>query len=209
MENIDTQTKILKTIKMTIGLLIMSLGTVILFDIGSGSAPAPTIIEGVAIFFNMNYGIAAFSINMVFLLLLIFLDKNLIGLGTIIATLFLGYFIDLGTYVLAPLKIAQMGLYMQVVMMIIGSILNGIGLGYYVGQFYGTGAMDAISLVINERTNIEFKYCRWIMDTIIMIIGVLLGASWGIGTVVSILLTGPIMQFVIDKIKENELPEKI
>lgn len=208
MTNINTKTKISKTIKMIIGLLIMSLGTAVLFALGLGSAPASMIIEGVAVFFSMNYGIAAFSINMVFLILLVFLDRKLIGVGTILATLFLGYFIDLSAYILTPLEIGQMTLPIKSLMLIIGAILTGIGSGYYVGQFYGTGAMDAMSVVINERTNIEFKYCRWTTDTIIMIIAVSLGASWGLGTLVSILLTGPIMQLIINRIKENELPDE-
>lgn len=86
-------------------------------------------------------------------------------------------------------------------MMLVGCTLTAVGLGYYVGQFFGTGATDGMSVIINERTNIEFKYCRWGMDFIIMIIGLLMGAAWGIGTVASIILTGPIMQFVIDWVK--------
>lgn len=202
MDNINS--KIIKTIKIIIGLLIAGIGTAFLFKLGWGSAPAATITEGVAIFFNTSYGLAGISINIIFLILLIILDKSLIGMGTLLATFFFGYFIDIGVYILTPLKIVEMGITMQVLMMLIGCILTAIGLGYYVGQFFGTGAIDGMSVVINQRTNIPFKYCRWTMDIIMMLVGVFMGAAWGIGTIASVVFTGPIMQFVINKVKEKD-----
>lgn len=204
----NRSTKILKTIKIIIGLLISGIGTAFLFDLGWGSAPAATITEGIAIFFKINYGPAGVIVNVIFLILLIILDRKLIGVGTILATFFFGYFIDVGVYILAPLKIVEMGMAMQVLMMLIGCILTAAGLGYYVGQFFGTGAMDGMSVIINRRTGIQFKYCRWTMDCAIMMIGVLLGAAWGVGTVASIVLTGPIMQFVINRVKDKEPSQK-
>ena len=74
----------------------------------------------------------------------------------------------------------------------------------YVGQFYGTGAIDGMSVIINEKTNIQFRYCRWAMDVVLMVLGVAMGAAWGVGTVVSIVVTGPIMQVIIHRVQLEE-----
>lgn len=193
-----------KTIKIIIGLLISGIGTAFLYDLSWGSAPAATITEGVSVFFSFNYGISGIIVNILFLILLIFLDRSLIGVGTVLATFCFGYFIDAGVWLLAPLQIGEMGIVLKVVMMLIGCVLTAVGLGYYIAQNFGSGAMDGMSLIIHSRFGIDFKYCRWGMDTILMVIGLLLGASWGVGTVASIVLTGPIMQFVITHVQKKE-----
>lgn len=193
-----------KTIKVLIGLLITGIGTAFLFLLGWGSNPAATMIEGTSVFFSLSYGIAGIAINIAFLILLFILDKKMIGVGTVLTTFFFGYFIDFGVWILGPLNIPEMGMVFKIVMLLIGCVLTAIGLGYYVGQFFGAGAMDAMSVILHEKCNIKFSYCRWGIDILMMVVGVLMGASWGMGTIGSIILTAPIMEFVIRKINEKE-----
>lgn len=56
-------TKILKTLKIVAGLLIAGIGTAFLYDLGWGSSPAATITEGIAIFFNMSYGLEEYLLT--------------------------------------------------------------------------------------------------------------------------------------------------
>lgn len=193
--------KIIKTIKILMGLFISGLGTAFLFELGWGSAPTSTIIEGVSKYFNMSFSLSSFSVNLTFLILLFIFDKSLIGVGTILAVLFLGLFMDLGTFILQPLQIAEMSLALKFLMLLIGCILNPVGLAYYMGQFYGTGAIDSMAVIVHKKLGIEFKYSRWGTDFAFMLIGIILGASWGIGTLTVFILSGPIMQFVFGRIK--------
>lgn len=199
----DTKIKLIKSIKILIGLFISGLGTAFLYEVGWGSAPTSTIVEGVSSYFNISFGLSSFSVNVLFLILLFIFDRSLIGIGTVLAVLFLGFFIDLGAFILLPLKIAEMNTILKLIMLLIGCVLTPIGLGYYLGQFYGTGAIDSMALIIHNKTAIGFKYCRWGTDFILMAIGILLGAAWGIGTLASFILTGPIMQFTIERINPD------
>ena len=199
---IDLKDKLISTIRIAIGLLITGIGIGFMFNAGQGSTPSATIVEGISVFFKLNYGISGIIANILFLILLFFLDRSLINVGTVLATFCLGYFIDFGVFILSPLNIANMSFIIKTIMMIIGCIMTAIGLGYYIGVDFGTGAMDGMSLVLHRKTNIPFTYCRWGMDALLMVIGVVLGASWGIGTIFSILLTGPIISFVIKKMKK-------
>lgn len=198
-----TKIKLIKSIKILIGLFIAGLGTAFFFEIGWGSAPTSTIVEGVSIYFNISFGLSSFSINVIFLILLLILDKSLIGVGTVLAVFFLGFFIDLGAFILQALQIAHMSIYLKLIMLLIGCVLTSVGLGYYIGQFFGTGAIDSMAVIIHKKSAIEFKYCRWGTDFILMVAGILLGAAWGIGTLAAFLLTGPIMQFTIRRVNQN------
>lgn len=208
-ECMDWNRIITKTFKVLLGLFITGLGTAFLYELGWGSNPSATMIEGTSIFFNLSYGLAGIVINAAFLILLFILDRKLIGVGTVLTTFFFGYFIDIGVFLLSPLHIPEMGMVLKVLMLIIGCLLTAIGLGYYVGQFFGAGAMDAMSVILHQRCNIKFSFCRWGLDIIMMVLGVLMGASWGLGTIGTILVTAPIMEFIIDRIKKKEQKESL
>ncbi len=199
---ISIKDKIINTFKIALGLLIAGIGIGFMFNAGQGSTPAATIVEGISVFFKLNYGISGIIANILFLVLLLFLDRSLIHVGTVLATFCSGYFIDFGVFILAPLNIINMSFILKVFMIVIGCVITSIGLGYYIGVDFGSGAIDGMSVVLHRKVKIPFTYCRWGMDILLMATGILLGASWGIGTVISVILTGPIMSYVIKKMQK-------
>lgn len=196
---IDIASIFFKVLKICIGLFTAGIGIAIMYNVGWGSAPGATLTQGMSVFTGNTYGVSSIIVNLTFLVLLFFLDKSLIGVGTVLVTFFLGFFIDSGMLLVSPLNIDLMSLEMKIVMMIIGSIIISIGFGYYVGVDFGTGALDGIAVALNRKYKVPFTYCRWGSDAALMLIGILLGASWGAGTVSCLVLTGPIMDFVIKK----------
>lgn len=196
------QSFITKTIKVTLGLLICGIGTAFMLHVGWGSAPMPTLIEGAAVFFEIDFGRAGVFVNLVFFVLLLLLGRNQIGVGTVLTTVLFGYFVNFGVFLLAPLQIAEMGMILKIFFLLFGTAVAAAGLGYYVAANFGTGAMDAMSIIVHEKTGIDFRYCRWGMDAAMMLTGVLMGGAWGVGTVVSLVLTAPIMQFVIQRVNK-------
>lgn len=188
---------LMKSFQICLGLLIVGIGNACLYDVGWGSAPAATVVSGFHIAFHLSYTTAGVVSNLFFLLILLVGDRKIIHVGTLIATFFSGFFIDTGAKIVAPLSIASMTMPMKVLMMILGCVLTAIGLGYYVAVEYGTGAIDGLSLMVHRKTGWSFRSCRWGTDLLLMVTGVALGAAWGVGTLSSILLTGPIMQTVI------------
>lgn len=199
---------LLNTIRICIGLLIAGLGIAIMYNVAWGSAQGATITQGVSVFTGLGYGKSSMITNSTFLVLLFFLDKSLIGMGTVIVTFFLGYFIDIGMFIVAPLQIAEMSFGLKVIMMFLGNIILASGFGYYVGVNFGTGPLDGIAVALNRKYNINFKIARWVSDGIIMLIGILLGASWGVGTLSCLILTAPIMDFIIKRVKKLKVKQK-
>jgi len=119
--------------------------------------------------------------------------------------LFMGFLIEVGTYIIQPLYIENMDIVYKFIFLVLGSIITGIGTGYYVGLDDGVGAIDAIGIVLYRKTKLSLQSSRWITDILIFIIGVLLGGTWGIGTLVSIVLVGPVMQRTIKFMKKHEI----
>jgi len=192
---------LVKSLVVFIGLLATGIGTSIMFQVGMGSAPPGTIIEGVKEFFNVSYGIAGIIVNFSFLVLLFFTERSLIGLGTI-AMLFFGYFVDLGNIIIAPLAIGNLSGAMQILAMVLGCLVVAVGTGLYLGVNFGSGAIDGLSILFDRKLPLDLKYCRWITDALLVLVGALMGASWGLGTVVAVAITGPILQSIITKMSK-------
>jgi hypothetical protein len=199
----DMKVLLSSTLKICIGLFFTGIGTAMMYLVNWGSAPAATIGDGVHAAFHLSYGVAGIAVNIFFLVVLFFLDRKLISIGTILATFFMGIFIDLGLFIIQPFYVDSIAVPMKGIVLLLGGIITAIGLGYYVGVNFGIGAIDGMSVALNKKFGIPFTVCRWGVDIIITIVGVGLGGAWGIGTVVSVIITGPIMQVVINHMHKN------
>lgn len=183
--------------KIMLGLFIIGIGAAMMLKAGMGSTPQATIIEGTTRFFNLDYTMGGLIANIIFFVILFFLDRDLISVGTVLP-LFMGFLIEVGTYIIEPLQIDSMTLVYKFIFLVLGSIIAGIGTGYYVGLDDGVGAIDAIGIVLYRKSKLSLQMSRWITDIVIFIIGVLLGGTWGVGTIISIIIVAPIMQRTIN-----------
>lgn len=194
---------VLRTFKIIIGILISSFGTSILYQLYWGSSPGSTASEGLKLFFDISYGLGNAIINIICLIAILIWARDLIGMGTILAPLVFSLSIDGFLSIVKYLNISDMHLALKILMLLIGTTLKGAGSGYYVAQNYGTGAIDGISVLLNRKLDIPFVYARWGMDGAQMLLGILLGASWGIGTVASLVLISPVMNFVLNNVRTD------
>lgn len=188
---------LIKTLQVCLGLFITGIGTSMMYLVHWGSSPAATINDGVHAALHLSYGAAGISVNLFFLVVLFFLDRKLISIGTILATFFMGIFVEVGLFFIRPVFPDSLPVVFKFLILLSGGVITAVGLGYYVGVNFGTGAIDGMSVALNRKFGIPFTVCRWCMDILITVIGVALGAAWGVGTIISVTITGPVMQAVM------------
>ena len=62
----------------------------------------------------------------------------------------------------------------------------------------GVAPNDIVPFIIQERTNYQYKWIRIGLDSVLFVIGgVLLKGVYGIGTIISLLLTGPFIHICL------------
>ena len=70
------------------------------------------------------------------------------------------------------------------------------------GPIIGTGPNDLVAIILSDKiASVEFRWVRVACDIFFVGLGFLLGGTVGIGTVVAVFLTGPIVQFWLPKTK--------
>lgn len=197
-----TKLIVFKLAIILMGMLLTGVGTSIMYAAGLGSAPPGTINEGVKEFLGIGFGTAGIIVNSTFIVLLFAVDKSLIGVGTV-AMLFFGFFVDLGNVMIAPFNLASATGITQILISLFGCTIVAIGTGLYLGINWGSGAIDGISLLLDSKLPIDLKYCRWITDILLVVVGALLGASWGLGTIFAVIVTAPIMKSIMVAMRKH------
>ena len=115
-------------------------------------------------------------------------------IGTIINILTIGNVIDLTMHFLPTPDI----LWVRHLYLYFGTVLFAMGVGIYVGSGLGPGPRDGIMTGIS-RMGPSIRVSRIAIDFTAFVIGVLLGGSYGYGTVFMVLSVGPIVQFSLER----------
>lgn len=85
--------------------------------------------------------------------------------------------------------------------MLLGVLLFAVGTGFYAAASLGRGSYEALTFSLAEKNGWQVKVVRMILDIVMVIAGVLLGGKFGICTIVTIIISGPVIQFTASKTK--------
>ena len=86
--------------------------------------------------------------------------------------------------------------------MLLGVILFAIGTGVYAAASLGRGSYEALTFSLAEKNGWQVKVVRIVLDIIMVIVGAMLGGRFGICTIVTIVISGPVIQFAALKTKK-------
>ena len=176
---------IIDVIIISFGLLISSFGTALFYQAGMGSGAMATFSDGLHKLLNMSYGTANMTAKM-------------INIGTVLCVFLIGSFVDIGTFLFALLPIASAPAWFRFMCMLLSCVMMGGGLGLYVAVDRGFGALEGLVKYVCKKGNLRFDKVKIIQDFLLISIGIVLRAEWGIGTVISAILIGPIMRVSIE-----------
>lgn len=188
---------------ISFGLMISSFGISLFYQASLGSSPMATFGDGIHNLLGIKYGTANMVLNSILLIVLYFTKKEYINIGTILCVFTIGIYVNFFTDYLQILSISTLSIYMRLLSVIVGTILMGVGLGLYVAVNRGFGPLEALVVMFCNKTGQSYRVIKIVQDFILVLGGVLLKAKWGVGTVIALLLTGPVLQFSIDLFKSK------
>ena len=87
-------------------------------------------------------------------------------------------------------------------LLLLGVLLFAVGTGFYAAASLGRGSYEALTFSLAEKNGWQVKTVRMILDIVMVLTGVLLGGKFGICTIVTIIISGPVIQFTASKTKK-------
>jgi uncharacterized protein len=82
----------------------------------------------------------------------------------------------------------------RIAMLIGGVALIGPASAFYIGANFGAGPRDTLMLVGARRTHIRIAFVRGTLELCALVAGIVLGGTFGVGTVLFALGVGPCIE---------------
>ena len=179
-----------KIIIIWIGSIIAAYGITLAMYAGFGGATLAVLWQGISKTFHISIGMASMIVAVVMIIFVFFYDRSQLHIGTVLYQIVYSLCVDLFA-----------NAHINVLLMLLGIILFAIGTGLYAAASLGRGSYEALTFSLAEKNGWQVRVVRSLLDAMMVIIGVLLGGTFGICTIVTILLSGPIIQLTASKTK--------
>lgn len=177
---------------LVLGLTIAHLGVTLFLLSNLGSDPFNVLIQGIANILPLSHGTCHQIICFLILGILLFVARSYIKTGTFICMFFGGPIIDFFSWLLGGLINDNSSIIIRFVSLVLGCFILAFGMTIVIKSDAGTGPNDLVGVVISDKLHKPFGIIRVIVDFSFVIIGMLLGGIFGVGTIVCAFLIGPI-----------------
>lgn len=184
--------------RVFLGLFLYAIGIVITIQAQLGTSPWTTFHQGLSYQLPLTLG-QAVIVTGVTIVLLNYVFKQRIGLGTLLNMSLIGVFVDLVfKYKLIP---QTDNFYVGVIMLVVGMFIIAIASWLYIGAGLGAGPRDGLMVVLTKKTNKPVGFIRGLIEMAALLLGMLMGGKVGIGTAILVFGIGPIIQFTFSVVK--------
>jgi len=180
-----------------IGMSIIQIGVALFLKTNIGSDPFTLFTQGLAFSLKKTPGNANMIILFVLFCIILLVETKRIKIGTIICVVGVGPIIDLGVKAVSFFPIESLNIGIKLLLVIFGCILIAIGFSILSASNLGVAPNDIIPFIVKDKTNLQYRWIRMALDISFVVMGFALGGIFGIGTIISALLTGPCIQFCL------------
>ena len=206
---------IARLVVLLIGLTIAHLGVTLFLLADLGSDPFNVLVQGifrtiqsVPFLGFVTHGYTHMAMCFLIMLILLFVDKSYIKIGTIVCMFCGGPIIDFFTAFLGGFINSGNPFAMRILTLAAGCVILAFGMTIVMKSDAGVGPNDLVAISISDKLHKQFGRTRIVVDVSFVIIGFVLGGSFGIGTIICACLVGPVAEIFLP-VHEKWIPPVI
>lgn len=167
-----------------------------------GTDPFTCLVTGIGNIFGSTYSTFYVVVTGALLLGVFLTEKHYIGIATVINLFGTGISADFMRNVW-DVVIPNPSMGMRIGLMFLGVLGSCFSASVYFTADVGVSAYDAVSLIAaNKYKLMAFRVCRVLSDLVCVTVGVVFHATVGIGTVITALFMGPVIQWFNTHVSE-------
>lgn len=185
-----------KAFWVLVAMQLVGVAVALFLETGMGSDSIGLLCDGIHQATGLLFGNASLLYNLAVIVLALAVAWRNMGLGTIVYALTSGYFIDLYCWLLAPLHLAELGFAARFALFAVGQCCLSMALALLIQLELGMNALDALLYRLQAVTGLPYAGLRTTVDVSYVAVGTLLGGTFGVGTVCSVLLTGTMVSWL-------------
>lgn len=183
----------LRFIRLIFGLTLYSVGSYLTIQANIGLAPWEAFSIGVSETLKISYSSVMVGSSMLILIVDVLLREK-IGFGTILNAVLVGIFTDIlmGLEVIPKMQSFLPG----VALLLLGQVVICLASFFYIGAAAGCGPRDSLMVALGKRIDkVPIGAVRGALEGCVLVVGWILGAKVGVGTIISVFGIGFILQF--------------
>lgn len=206
------QHNMVKRVVMTIiSIILMGFGIALFNVSGFGVDPFTSMNMNISSTLGIGYGTYQLIVNAIIIVFVVIVaHRGLIGLGTIINMIGVGYSCELFSSIIAPvIKLAGDNLAVRIGVLAAGIIVLCFSCSLFFVSNIGVGPYDALGFMLSNSAKISYKWIRVATDILVIIIGLVVSGGFtsllkgdisgikniGIGTIITAFMMGPLVNF--------------
>lgn len=178
--------------QLLVGLLLYGASLALMLRSGLGLAPWDVFHQGLTRHVPLTIGQAIVVVSFILLLLWIPLREKP-GIGTVGNAVLVGVSVDATLALLdAPDSLGW-----RILCLVLGVVGNGLATAMYIGAQLGRGPRDGLMTGLARRTGRSLRLVRTLLEVTVVVLGVVLGGTLGVGTVIYAVSIGPLTQLML------------
>ncbi len=142
--------------------------------------------------FGLTIGTWGVICGLILILISSFVARSYINIGTVLNALCIGPIMDF--FLWLDILPNATNTWLDYLILMIGVFFAGLGGGMYVAAGIGAGPRDGFMLSISDKTGLSISKARIIVESIVLVFGLLLGGPVFIATFLYTFLQSPIFQ---------------
>ncbi|MDQ2984043.1 MAG: hypothetical protein M3R70_08995 [Actinomycetota bacterium] len=158
-----------------------------------GLSPWDVLNQGLSKHSPLSFGEANIAIGVSVVVVVVLLGAK-IGFGTVANAVLVGVFVDLLLHFDVVRDLSHSDLVSRIGLLAGGIALIGVATACYIGAAMGAGPRDSLMIVVWRRTGIRVGIVRAVIEICALMVGIVLGGTFGIGTIAFALLVGPAVE---------------
>lgn len=186
-----------------IGIFFVGVGVAFNASTMLGNDPIGIVYDGVRNFFNLStrqLGMASNVVNIGLIILLLFIGKKYVNIGTFIYIVPYGFFVDIGTKLYSALAVSDT-LTLRILAGLTGCFLLYTGVAIFIVMDIGLDPFTGLVMTIKDKLSWDYKRTKIVFDISMVLIGVLLGGKLGVITLVTAFTAGPMIQVISERLE--------
>lgn len=185
-----------KIVMVFVVMNLIGIAVALFLESGLGSDSVGLLCDGIRHTFLISFGNASLFYNLLIILIACLVARKNMGLGTVVYALVFGYFIDFYSWILTDIHLAEQDMLIRILAFAIGQCCLSLGLALLIQLNLGMNALDAVLYKIQNHTNFSYTIMRTGCDISYVVIGTVLGGTFGAGTICSVLVTGTMVTMI-------------
>jgi uncharacterized membrane protein YczE len=175
-----------------VGLTLHGASSALMVGAGLGLNPWDVFHQGASEHTGLSIGTVSIIVGAA-VLLLWWPMRERPGLGTVSNVFLVGLSMDATLWLLPHTdKLAY-----RVPLLLAGVVLNGAATGLYISARFGPGPRDGLMTGLHRVTGRSIRLVRTGIEVVVLVTGILLGGSAGVGTVLYAVAIGPLAQLFL------------